>query len=121
MRFSVTRALIPIVIVVAAANTTTRSQTRPNPAPPSVTFDPTEKSIEQLQTALESRQVTSRQLVDVYLARIGEYDQHGPELNAIKAVNPRAREAADALDAERASRGTRGPLHGIPVVVKDNY
>src|SRR5262245_15699890 len=117
----VTRALIPIVIVVAAANTTTGGQTRLNPAPPSVMFDPTEKSIEQLQRAMESRQVTSRQLVDVYLARIGEYDQQGPALNAIKAVNPRAREAADALDAERASRGTRGPLHGIPVVVKDNY
>src|SRR5262245_51553640 len=114
----VTRALIPIVIVVAAANTTTRGQSRPSAAAPSATFDPTEKSIEQLQRAMESGQVTSRQLVDVYLARIAEYDQQGPALNAIKAVNPRAREAADALDAERVSRSTRGPLHGIPVVVK---
>src|SRR5262245_30953717 len=117
----VTRALIPIVIVVAAANTTTGGQTRLNPAPPSVMFDPTEKSIEQLQRAMESRQVTSRQLVDAYLARIGEYDQQGPALNAIKAVNPRAREAAEALDAERANGRARGPLHGIPIVVKDNY
>ena len=80
-----------------------------------------ERSIEELQRAMQSRQVTSRQLVDVYLARIGEYDQQGPALNAIKAVNPHAREAADALDVERASRGARGPLHGIPVLVKDNY
>ena len=66
-------------------------------------------------------EVTSRQLVDLYLARIEAYDKQGPALNAIVAVNPRAREAADALDAERASRGPRGPLHGIPVLVKDNY
>jgi Asp-tRNA(Asn)/Glu-tRNA(Gln) amidotransferase A subunit family amidase len=65
--------------------------------------------------------VTSRELVDIYLARIGQYDREGPALNAVRALNPHAREAADALDAERASRGARGPLHGIPVLVKDNY
>jgi len=65
--------------------------------------------------------VTSRMLVDLYLARIEAYDKQGPALNAIVAVNPRAREAADALDAERASGGPRGLLHGIPVLVKDNY
>jgi amidase len=80
-----------------------------------------EKSIEDLQRAMQSGQVTSRQLVDLYLARIGQYDKQGPALNAVKAVNSRAREAADALDAERAGRGPRGPLHGIPVLVKDNY
>lgn len=84
-------------------------------------FDPTEKGIAELQRALESGQVTSRQLVDAYLARIGEYDQRGPALNAVKTVNPEARAQADALDAERASRGARGLLHGIPVLVKDNY
>lgn len=90
-------------------------------ATPLAGFDVMEKSIEDLQRAMQSGQVTSRQLVDIYLARIGEYDTQGPALNAIKAVNQRAREAGDALDAERAIRGPRGPLHGIPVVVKDNY
>ena len=84
-------------------------------------FDVMEKSIEQLQRAMESREVTSRQLVDSFLARIEAYDKQGPALNAIAAVNPKAREAADALDAERTNRGARGPLHGIPVLVKDNY
>ena len=84
-------------------------------------FDVMEKSIDDLQRAMQDKQVTSRQLVDIYLARIEAYDKRGPSLNAIMAVNPRAREAADALDDERASRGARGPLHGIPVLVKDNY
>jgi len=80
-----------------------------------------ERSIEDLQRAMQAGAITSRTLVDFYLARIEAYDKQGPALNAIVAVNPRAREAADALDAERASRGSRGPLHGIPVLVKDNY
>ncbi len=70
---------------------------------------------------MQAGQVTSRQLVDAYLARIEAYDEQGPALNAIAALNPRARETAAALDAERTSRGPRGPLHGIPVLVKDNY
>ncbi len=80
-----------------------------------------EKSIDDLQRAMQDKHVTSRQLVDIYLARIEAYDKRGPSLNAVMAVNPRAREAADALDNERATRGARGPLHGIPVLVKDNY
>lgn len=84
-------------------------------------FDVTEQSIEDLQQALDAGRITSRQLVELYLARIEAYDQRGPALNAIVAVNPRAREAADALDVERAAKGSRGPLHGIPVLVKDNY
>ena len=80
-----------------------------------------EKSIDELQRAMQERRVTSRQLVDLYLARIEAYDKRGPSLNSVMAVNPRARESADALDAERVSRGPRGPLHGIPVLVKDNY
>ena len=70
---------------------------------------------------MESRQVTSRQLVERYLARIAAYDKSGPALNAIVAINPDALTIADALDAERRARGARGPLHGIPVLVKDNY
>lgn len=84
-------------------------------------FDVTEQSIEDLQKAMQDKQVTSRQLVDLYLARIAAYDQGGPALNAVAALNPRARADADALDAERAAKGPRGPLHGIPLLVKDNY
>jgi amidase len=84
-------------------------------------FEVLEKSIEDLQKAMQDKQVTSRQLVELFLARIDAYDQRGPSLNAIIALNPEARAAADALDAERATKGARGPLHGIPVLVKDNY
>ena len=114
-------ALIGFVCVLAATATTGGQSGRPAQATPLAEFDVIDRSIEDLQAAMQSRQATSRQLVDIYLARIGEYDKQGPVLNAIKAVNQRAREAADALDAERATRGPRGPLHGIPVVVKDNY
>ena len=63
---------------------------------------------------------TSVELVDFYLARIAAYDNAGPELNAFILVNPAARHEAAALDAERVRSGSRGPLHGIPVVLKDN-
>jgi Asp-tRNA(Asn)/Glu-tRNA(Gln) amidotransferase A subunit family amidase len=84
-------------------------------------FDVIEKSVAELQEAMASGKVTSRQLVAAYLARIAAYDKQGPALNAIVVLNPQALEAADALDAERRGKGVRGPLHGIPVLVKDNY
>ena len=90
----------------------------PSPQDP---FDVVERTIPELQEALRAGTVTSAGLVDRYLARIAAYDRKGPRLNAIIAVNPRARDEAAALDRERASRATRGPLHGIPLVVKDNF
>ena len=87
----------------------------------SVTFDVSEKSISDLTAALSAGAVTSRQLTAAYLARIAAYDHNGPEINAMIALNPHAMEEADAMDRERAARGARGPLHGIPVVIKDNY
>jgi amidase len=86
-----------------------------------VAFEVAEKSIPELQDALTARRVTSKQLVAAYLARIAAYDQQGPRLNAMVVVNPHALEAAQALDEERAAGRVRGPLHGIPVLIKDNY
>jgi amidase len=74
-----------------------------------------------LGAAMSAGAVTSRELVQSYLARIDAYDRSGPSLNAMIALNPRALDEADALDRERKARGPRGPLHGIPIVVKDNY
>jgi len=65
--------------------------------------------------------ITSRDLVTMYLARIEAYDQRGPALNAISVTNSKALAEADALDAERRAGASRGLLHGIPVIVKDNY
>jgi Asp-tRNA(Asn)/Glu-tRNA(Gln) amidotransferase A subunit family amidase len=80
-----------------------------------------EATIPELQDAMASGRVTSVQLVDAYLARIDAYDRRGPRLNAVIRLNPDARAQAGALDRERAQRGARGPLHGIPVLLKDNY
>ena len=80
-------------------------------------FSVVEATIPQMQAAMAKGQVTSRQLVEQYLMRLGLYEDR---LNAALAVNPRALEEADALDRERAQGKIRGPLHGIPVALKDN-
>jgi amidase len=83
-------------------------------------FELAELTVPELQEAMASGRYTSRQLVELYLQRIEAIDQGGPALRAILAVNPDALRIADELDAERQERGPRGPLHGIPVVLKDN-
>ncbi len=80
-----------------------------------------ERSIPELQADLAAGRVTSVQLVDRYLARIAAYDGAGPSLTSILRKNPAARAEAARLDAERAAGRVRGPLHGIPVVLKDNF
>src|SRR5262245_29965115 len=85
------------------------------------TFDVMEKTIPELQDAMAAGMVTSRELVEIYLARIAAYDKQGPALNTMVSLNPEALAVATALDAERRAGRVRGPLHGIPVVVKDNY
>ena len=81
-----------------------------------------EATIEQLQAQMIARRLTAVELVQAYLARIEEYDKRGPSLNAITVINPRALARAAELDAELARTGKlTGPLHGIPVIVKDNF
>ena len=84
-------------------------------------FDAFERTIPELQAAMASGATTSRQLVQQYLERIAAFDDAGPGLNAMLYVNPGALDEAVALDRERAKSGARGPLHGIPIVLKDNY
>ena len=84
-------------------------------------FSVMEATIPEAQAALAEGRVTSRALVSAYLARIDAYDKHGPSLNAISVTNARALEEADKLDSERQAGKLRGPLHGIPVIVKDNF
>jgi len=78
-------------------------------------------TIQQLAAAMDAGNLTSERLVKLSLARIQAYDDAGPRLNAVLALNPRAIEQARALDAERKTKGKRSPLHGIPIVLKDNF
>jgi amidase len=83
-------------------------------------FELEEADIAQLQSWMASGRYTSRQLVELYIKRIEELDRAGPSLTSIAEINPDALTIADTLDRERKATGPRGPLHGIPLVVKDN-
>ena len=83
-------------------------------------FSVVEKTVPQIQDALTRGQTTSEDVVREYLARLSLLDRHGPTLRSMLALNPSAIADARALDAERASAAARGPLHGIPVIFKDN-
>ena len=82
-------------------------------------FNLLEASIEGIHAAYKSGELTCRQLVQMYLDRIQAYDKNGPALNALITLNAQALEEADRLDALFQKSGPSGPLHGIPVVVKD--
>jgi amidase len=83
-------------------------------------FELEEATLDQLQAGMTSGRWTSRSITEQYLARIEAIDRAGPRLNAVIEVNPDALQIAEALDAERKTKGPRGPLHGVPVLVKDN-
>ncbi len=78
-------------------------------------------TISDLNAAFDAGTLTSEQLVKRYLARIAAYDNAGPRIHAVLALNPHALETARALDLERKTKGKRSALHGIPIVLKDNY
>jgi amidase len=83
-------------------------------------FELQEVTILQLQQLLQTGRYSSEKLVDLYLGRIRDIDKSGPALNSIIEVNPDAREIARQLDQERKSGKIRSPLHGIPILIKDN-
>jgi amidase len=78
-------------------------------------------TIADLQTAFAKGSLTAEKLTQIYLARIDAYDQKGPVINSVILLNPKALAEARALDAERKAGKVRGPLHGIPIVLKDNF
>jgi amidase len=80
-----------------------------------------EVTIAEIQAAIRSKDLSCRQLVQMYLDRIEAYDKKGPALNAIILVNPMALATADDLDARFTQSGVVGPLHCVPMIVKDNY
>src|SRR3990167_7113059 len=90
-----------------------------NPSRSVTPFRVLEATIDDIHSAYKSGQLTSRQLVQIYFDRIEAYDQKGPTINAIITVNSKAVEEADRLDGAFKASGLVGPLHGIPVIIKD--
>lgn len=109
------RAFRGIAFVIAAACLAWRPA-----AQDVVPFDLEEATIADLQRRMETGQDTARSLAEKYLARIDAVDRRGPSLRSVLEINPDALAIADRLDAERKKTGPRGPLHGIPVLIKDN-
>ena len=114
-------AIVPLLASIGCAPDAAKPQAPPAaataaPAP----FDLEELTIADLQQRLTSGRETSRSLAEKYLARIEAIDRGGPALKAVIEVNPDALVEADRLDAERMANKVRGPLHGIPVLLKDN-
>lgn len=98
-----------------------RESSDPLPAPPEIkAFELDEITLSELQGGMKSGKFTARSLVEKYTARIEEIDRSGPAINSIIELNPDAEAIADALDKEFTAKGPRGPLHGIPVLIKDN-
>ena len=83
-------------------------------------FDPLEKSIAELSSAQAQGRASAESLTQAYLARIAQVDRAGPTLRSVIALNPNAAEEARAMDAERRAGRLRGPLHGVPLLIKDN-
>ena len=104
--------LAPVIGVVAFV-----TACAPAPAPPAAPFSAVEATIPEMQKAMEEGRITSRGLVEQSLLRIAIYEDR---LNAVITVNKQALEEADRMDAERKAGKVRGPLHGIPVALKDN-
>jgi amidase len=97
-----------------------RAQRSPGAPAPVPAFELDETTIADLQKAMASGQHTARAIAELYLARIDAVDKQGPTVNSVIELNPDALAIADALDRERKDKGARGPLHGIPVLIKDN-
>jgi len=83
-------------------------------------FELEEATVADLQAGMSSGKFTAHSLTEKYLERIDEIDKHGPGVNSVIELNPDALSIAAALDKERKEKGARGPLHGIPVLIKDN-
>jgi amidase len=106
-------AVCLLVAVTSAAPSAARAQ-----AQKTIPLDAA--TVADLNVAFDKGWLTSEQLVQMYLARIRAYDRQGPSLRALILVNPKAVDIARQLDAERKTKGRRSPLHGIPIILKDN-
>lgn len=114
VKFSTAACLMAITGLTASLAVAQRPRT-------SQAFEVHEATIAQLQSAMADGRTSALLLVDAYLARIAAFDARGPALNAILRINPQARTDARQLDAERRAGRVRGPMHGVPIILKDNF
>jgi len=124
---SAAATLAPLYPALAAAREVPPAEAAPSSgsapaAPPAEVkpFELDEITIADLQDGMRSGKYTARSLVEMYSARIDETDKHGPSVNSVLELNPDALSIATSLDEERKAKGPRGPLHGVPVLIKDN-
>jgi len=124
---SAAATLAPLYPALAAAREVAPAEAAPSrgsapAAPPAEVkpFELDEVTIADLQDGMKSGKYTARSLVEMYSARIDEIDKHGPSINSVLELNPDALSIAKSLDEERKAKGPRGPLHGVPVLIKDN-
>jgi amidase len=113
---SAAATLTPLRPALGAA----REITNAVPVPDTKPFELDEITISDLQEGMKSGKFTARSLVEKYSARIQEIDKNGPAINSILELNPDALSIADSLDEERKAKGPRSPMHGVPVLIKDN-
>ena len=114
MRYLALRWLVPLAALVVTLGLDVSAKTSKR------AVDIVEASVAELQEAMTAGRITSRSLTAKYLARIKAIDKAGPKINSVIELNPDALKIAAALDKERKEKGPRGPLHGIPVLIKDN-
>ena len=110
-------AVAAFLMLAATACGSTQAQPQGASNPPR--FRLQEATIQDIHAAYKAGTLTARQLTQLYLNRIQAYDKQGPRINSIITINPKALEDADRLDATMKASGFVGPLHGIPVIVKD--
>ena len=113
------RDSILIATVVVLLFSTSAGAQAPRAAATAAGFHLLETTIEDIHAAFQSKRITCRELVNLYIKRIEAYDKEGPRLNAVQTLNPRAIQEAERLDAAYASSGRVGSLHCIPVLLKD--
>ena len=106
--------------ILSAAAGTGKMAAYMSAAPEVEGFELNEVTIADLQAGMISRKFTARSLTEQYLARIEQIDRRGPAVNSVIELNPDAVAIAEALDKERKGKGARGPMHGIPMLIKDN-
>ena len=119
-RFLRATALLSASAAIVPAFASAHQGARPESTPEIKPFELDEITIADLQAGMASGKFSTRSIIEKYLARIEEIDKQGPTINSVIEVNPEALAIADAMDKERRQNQVRGPMHGIPVLIKDN-